>query len=140
VKIIYIVFLNILLMGCISDSDSNSNSAPDEIASIIGTWKNTVASNGCTRSLTFKKDKTWELSSLDEISSGTYTLSDEASFNNRFKLALQTIKDNGLPDCKGESHDKTGTSQVTYIVFDGLTAIKVYPSETATESFFDGKK
>ncbi len=103
---IFILFIAALLSACGTPQDS----VTDTDNSIIGTWESTDKITLCKTSITFNSNLTFNGTSLDNISSGTYTVAKPSiiQHTNKLSLYISYLKDNGLSNCAGISEDATG--------------------------------
>lgn len=67
---------------------------------IVGTWTHTLR-NECTELYTFRADGTNSVTSGEEISTGSYTISDQPNERGVYTMVDTIASNNGKPDCMG---------------------------------------
>lgn len=107
-----ILSLSLLLTAC-GGGDSDNNQSP-----IVGSWSRTIEGTGCIVTINFDEKNGLYQTSLDEVLTGTYSISDESN-NDLYSLSMNVSTDNGLSDCNGESFDDTGEIMTVYVNFSG---------------------
>ncbi|NRB42687.1 MAG: hypothetical protein HRU20_30165 [Pseudomonadales bacterium] len=89
---------------------------------IVGTWNFTYEDTQCTESYTFEADDNFNMTSLDEVASGHYSVTGDS-------VALNITADNGMSDCLGDTFDDTGK------LFELLVEIHSNDSMTWTNEY-----
>src|SRR5690606_6643231 len=100
-------------------------------SSIVGSWDYTHTGSQCRDIYRFNQSNTFQLQSLDEVATGTYTFTELQAKPSRYQLRMDTVADNGEADCLGISDNDTGVIEILYIEF-GNNLLNVFSSPTST--------
>ncbi len=84
-----------------------------------GLWTWTRKSNECLEQYLFRPDGLLIASSRDARSESRYRMAWAPEPNGRYKVTLETVRDNGMRDCAGLSGDRTGQSMDVWLLFGG---------------------
>lgn len=84
-----------------------------------GLWTWTRKSNECLEQYLFRPDGVLVATSRDARSESKYRMAWAPEPNGRYKVTLETTRDNGLRDCAGLSGDRTGQSMDVWLLFGG---------------------
>jgi hypothetical protein len=85
---------------------------------LLGKWRWVKPENKCVEVYEFRTDGTVPVSSGDERTENTYTVSAESDQNGFYLLTLKTTKDYGGKDCADDAADSTGQDGLMYILFE----------------------
>lgn len=137
-KFKYLIVASLLLAACggsDSDDDDDDNTAALMSREVLeGTWASVDHDTDCETAITFDLDGSFRATSLDEVTSGTYTF-EEVNLGFRFDLTLDTKVDNGLSNCDGISALELGLE-----VFDaqrvGSNSLVTYDESGSVEDTF----
>ncbi|MGH8729165.1 MAG: hypothetical protein ACREV9_13665 [Burkholderiales bacterium] len=85
---------------------------------IVGVWEWTRKESKCTETYTYRKDGTALVESGQEKSEDKYEITDTFEENNRYRMKVTTVKDNGGKDCAGNGKDNTGQTATVFVEFN----------------------
>ena len=85
---------------------------------IVGTWEWKTERTKCTEIYTYRRDGTALVESADDRNEDAYEISAATEGNNRHRMKVTTVKDNGGKDCSGSDKNTTGDSTTVYVEFD----------------------
>jgi len=90
--------------------------APAASHPILGIWKLTLPTLGCSETYRFRGDGTTLVTSAEEVSESEYRIPDKPSAKGFYKLEDRIVKDNGKKDCSGAIM-KVGTQAINFVRF-----------------------
>lgn len=90
--------------------------APAPSHPILGIWKLSLPSLGCSETYRFRGDGTTLVTSAEEVSESEYRIPDKPSDKGFYKLEDRIVKDNGKKDCSGAIM-KVGTQATNFVRF-----------------------
>ncbi len=96
---------------------------------LIGKWQWTRPVNQCTEVFEFRADGTAPVTSGDEKTDNTYTISSSADRNGFYQLNMKTLKDFGGKDCGDDSSDTTGQETTHYVLFEPQKTMHIVCAE-----------
>ena len=101
---------------------------------ITGSWEFTYSGTGCVERYSFGSDSKYLVNSLDEVTSGVYTIEDPLIAGGAVlpELNMVVVGDNQLADCLGSSNDETGSEFTLYVKFLGNDAMQWYDDRTGS--------
>ena len=124
-------YLYLLLVGIVSCGGSKSNSSNEE--SILGVWTVIHEATQCIDTYRFNADDSFEYSSLDNITEGSFRISEEKNADGMYSLLLFHEFNNRQTGCDGNNTGlaQTGFTDIYtlhYIEFTNEFQIKWYIS------------
>ena len=122
-KYLSILMFTLFITAC-SSSDNSDGSADNE--SIVGTWSFTYPATQCVETYTFNASNSITITSLDEISTGTYFFDNTVNSSNRHSLSFTVINDNEQPDCEGNNINDVGRVVDVFAEFVTITEMNWY--------------
>ena len=117
-----------------ANSHLNSTLGNDATSNVVDTWDITYRED-CVEKFTFNADGTFNSIDLEEIQSGTYSLSDEPVANNRYSMEFTVLTDNQLPSCDGETDSSAG-NVLSFFAEIESNVIRFYSSADAADTIF----
>ncbi len=134
----YMMFLLILtlsLMGCGGENNSGATAPENEItaSSFFGVWEYTYPGTQCTETYQFSEPDSVAITSLDEFTSGYYSVESEDYDTNRHTLRIQIHTDNNMADCHGNTNDDVAGIVEVYVEFVNQNEITVFSERYADD-------
>ena len=116
-KSIISIIIGLVLASCSGGRGGHQG----DTSAIEGTWSILYEAVQCEETYVFNSDGSWNVRSLDEVVSGTYTYSPQQDSG---QLALTAIEDNLQADCLGRTTDSRGiTSSISVELTDSTQMI-----------------
>ncbi len=134
-KYIVINLLLILIAACGGSGSSPStnsnpppgNTNPSELANEIdGRWVIIDPEEQCNELLELRSSGAAELHSSQQVSKGVYTFDNQVNDEERYRLEIEFLSDNGKPDCTGDSEGFGGYILELYVEFLNDTTLVLY--------------
>jgi hypothetical protein len=85
---------------------------------LVGKWQWTRSANRCTEVYDFRTDGTAYVTSGDERSDNTYTVSREPDERGFYTLKMKITKDYGGKDCGDLEQNETGQEHTSFVLFE----------------------
>ena len=87
----------------VSASASALAAAPAPSHPIVGTWSFALPNTSCVETYQIRADGTAHITSAEEVSESEFDVAPSPSAKGYYKLTMKVVKDNGKPDCSGET-------------------------------------
>lgn len=84
---------------------------------LLGTWEWVNIKNSCREVYIFGTEGSSHITSGDEISLASYTISDQPDANSYYAVTLNIIEDKGGVDCGESLENNTGESYQKFVQF-----------------------
>jgi len=126
-KYLSILLFTLFITAC-SSSGNNDGDADNE--SIVGSWSFTYPATQCVETYIFNTNNTITITSLDEISTGTYSFANAVNSSNRHSLSFTVLNDNEQVDCEGNNVNDAGRVVDVFAEFVTITQMDWYLQST----------
>lgn len=103
---------------------------------LVGKWQWTRPENKCTEVYDYRADGTVPVSSGNEKTDNTYTVSAKPDQNGFYRVTLKTIKDHGGRDCADDESNSTGEESSMYILFEPSNTMYIVCAEPKIDRCF----
>jgi hypothetical protein len=117
------------LFGVLLPNNASAQSPVADDHPLIGKWQWTRPVNKCTEVFDFRADGTAPVTSGDEKTENTYSISSSADRNGFYQLNMKTIKDFGGKDCGDDSSDTTGQETTHFVLFEPQRTMHIVCAE-----------
>lgn len=114
----------VFLISCGGGGSDNATAAvggPED--ELVGEWLLVYDGTLCEETFVFNSNGSFSIESLDELVSGSYSVSALSGNVDRNRITLTILTDNGLSDCEGDSTDDSNTEGDLYYEITSNTLI-----------------
>lgn len=84
---------------------------------IVGTWEWTRNKDGCVERYVYRPDGTLSIRRGEKTTENTFRMSWAPEPGGRYRLTVDTVKDDGGRDCDGSAEDGSGGQRIVYVLF-----------------------
>lgn len=85
---------------------------------LVGSWRWTRTTNGCTETYAFGADGRVAIASGAERTDNLYTVTERPDADGFYRLDILTLRDRGGRDCGDSTADSAGQTSTAFIRFD----------------------
>ncbi len=134
------LFISIILLtiGCGGGDDSGSPSVgvppiTTVTNNIQGRWLLAIPDTGCTETYQFNSDLTWELTSNEQVTTGTYQFQTQVNEKDKHSLIINIISQSPYPDCQGSTEVITEVSAQLFVSFPEAHEMSWFATKEGSE-------
>ena len=120
-SLLLVLFLSFCLGACGGGGVDGASATTTFNDPIVGEWLMVYDGTLCEETYDFNADNSFTIESLDERIAGEYTTSAVTGNDDRNRIDLAILTDNGLSDCEGNSVDDSNTQGFLFYEIVGDT-------------------
>jgi len=129
-KFILFIVITVLNFGC-ADKENNVNTLTAE-ETLIGNWNFFYVEPDCEEIWEFGADKDFKSTSLNEVVTGIYSLSEITEENGKLPIEIEIQNDNLQVDCRGNVSDDSGVKTNFLVEFPDQNTMHRYFNENTS--------